>query len=389
VTLVEASLPVLAGLVGAVVGSFLNVVIWRLPRGESLSRPRSRCPRCGAPIAWYDNVPILSWVFLRGRCRRCRAPISVRYPAVEALTALLFVLAQRRWPDDLATASIAAVALAAFVAISFIDWDHKMIPDKITKPGMALAVALAVVGTLHPRDWLPGVRGPMNAWLHSIAGLLAGLALILAIRFLGRVAFRKEAMGLGDAKLLAFVGALVGPIGAVYALILACVGGAVIGLALFAVGKRRPIACTGTVEVGPAGRGAAETLTGVKFGRDASVFVPVPAVSEVGAPVRLRLRLPAAKVLEEEDAAVEWKGRLAAVEDVRGRRVGRVALDPLSDAESERLHTFAHSYRYVPFGPFLSLGGAAALLYGDRVHWLFTEGYPQWARGVFGGSFLL
>jgi leader peptidase (prepilin peptidase)/N-methyltransferase len=136
-----------AALLGAVVGSFLNVVIHRLPRGESLATPGSRCPSCGAPIAPYDNVPVLSWLLLRGRCRRCRARISPRYPAVELLTAATFaaVVAVLGFDDDLL---LQLPFVACLIALAGIDLDHKLLPNKIVYPMAAYGlVATAVVDT--------------------------------------------------------------------------------------------------------------------------------------------------------------------------------------------------------------------------------------------------
>jgi leader peptidase (prepilin peptidase)/N-methyltransferase len=380
----EAAVLVFAALTGAVVGSFLNVVIWRLPRGESLSHPRSRCPRCGTLIRWFDNVPVLSWLLLRARCRSCRAPISARYPGVELLTAALFLLAALRWPGDLATASVVALGLAGLVAISFIDLDHRIIPDRITKPGMVLAVALAPVGALHPRDWLPDLTPGLVAWLHAGAGLLVGYGSILAVRLLGRLAFRKEAMGLGDAKLLGFVGALTGPAGAFYTLVLACLSGAVVGILVLLAARRRPLPCgVRVVRAGGGGEGfppGGVEAEGVRF-RGGALVVPGPGDAPAGTPVRVSLTLPAVRVLEDQDAVVALDGRVEAA----GGGAWRIAFDPPAGEDGERLELFERSNRYVPFGPFLSLGGAAVLLYGSAVHWWITEGWPGFVRRLAGG----
>ena len=140
---------VVAGMLGLAVGSFLNVVAYRLPRGESLSRPRSRCPGCATPVRPLDNVPVLSWLALRGRCRTCRMPISPRYPLIEALTAALcvaVVLAGGGEPETLL--GLAFVLL--LVPIAFIDLDHRIIPNKLT--GLGAVTALALVAALRPAD---------------------------------------------------------------------------------------------------------------------------------------------------------------------------------------------------------------------------------------------
>jgi leader peptidase (prepilin peptidase)/N-methyltransferase len=374
----ETFLSVVAALFGAVVGSFLNVVIWRLPRGESLSRPRSRCPKCGALIRWFDNVPILSWVLLRARCRRCRARISARYPFVEALTAALFLLSWWRWEPDVVTAVFVALALACLVAISFIDLDLKIIPDRITKPGMVAAVAVAPWMGTHPKAWIGDLTPAMSAWAHSVAGLVLGVLVILAIRVLGRLAFKKEAMGLGDAKLLGFLGALSGPLGVLYAVVIGSLLGAVIGIVVFLVARGRPQACAGTAE----GTGVRHAFERVRFRKD-RLLVPAAPDVPAGTDLRVQMRLPAMKVLEDEDVTVRLAARVEAVEAAADGPWWLLDLGSLSETDTQRLETFAQAHRYVPFGPFLSLGGALSLLYADAVHWVITDWYPRHVRDLF------
>ena len=220
------------------VGSFLNVVIFRLPARQSVVTPRSRCPKCGRWIPWFENIPVASFLLLGAKCRGCRAPISWRYPAVEALTGGLFVLAAflatrtgvdgwERWGWLFA----ACVYLSLLVALSFIDLDHRILPDALTKPGMAVGAALSVV--------LPDLQGgggrlpiPVagEALLSSVAGMVAGYALVWAIARVGERVFRREAMGMGDAKLLAMIGAFTGPKGVAIAAAVGLVLGLVAGL---------------------------------------------------------------------------------------------------------------------------------------------------------------
>ena len=158
---------VLAGVLGLAVGSFLNVVIYRLPRKESLSKPRSRCPGCGAQISARDNIPVLSWLMLRGRCRHCGEPISARYPLVEALTAALCVaVVLAEGADSDVWLGLAFVLL--LVPITFIDLDHKIIPNVLT--GLGAVVALVLVATLQTDDLVE----------HLIAAAAAGGFLLLA-----------------------------------------------------------------------------------------------------------------------------------------------------------------------------------------------------------------
>jgi leader peptidase (prepilin peptidase) / N-methyltransferase len=204
----------LAGVVGAVVGSFLNVVIHRLPRGESLVHPRSRCPGCGTQIASYDNVPILSWLALRGRCRHCGEPISPRYPIVELLTALTFaaVVLVRGFDDDLI---LELPFVAALIALAGIDLDHKLLPNKIVYP----LAAYGVIATLLVD------RDDLVENLVSGAGAFAFL--------LAAVIAYPRGMGMGDVKLAGAMGLYLGA-AVIPALLVAFLSGSVVGIAILA-----------------------------------------------------------------------------------------------------------------------------------------------------------
>lgn len=179
------------------IGSFLNVVIYRLPRGESLMRPGSHCPQCGRPIRPWENIPLVSFVALGGRCARCKAPISWRYPAVEAVTGLLWGLLLHKfgWGRELL---IYAVMASLFVALSGIDIAVQRLPNELTYTGSVLAVALNLL------------LGP-TGWKMMIAGLIAGLGLGLFMFLLGRLLFRKDGLGEGDIKLMMMTGLFTGP----------------------------------------------------------------------------------------------------------------------------------------------------------------------------------
>lgn len=196
-------------LAGACLGSFANVLIHRLPREESVVWPGSRCPKCRKAIAAYDNVPVLSWLVLRGRCRSCRAPISARYPAVEAVVAALSLLLWRRWMTlGPAWPALAAVAAAALVAVTLIDWDTFLIHDELSLGLLALGL---IVAPLNP--YFSG--GPAwLSWLWAARGAALGFGLCYATAVLGEKAFGKEAMGGGDIKLMAAIGAWSGAVGA-------------------------------------------------------------------------------------------------------------------------------------------------------------------------------
>ena len=234
---------------GSGVGSFLNVCIWRMPRRcLSIFRPaRSFCPSCKHKIAWYDNIPILSFVLLRARCRHCRATISWRYTVVEALTAGVFAFFYTLWvvlpvQPQWALLFVHLGYTSAIIAASFIDWEWMIIPDRISKSGMALSPLLglafpaiygkalmaapgflflpaALAGNLH-------VRGLLTAGV----GMAAGAGIIYGMGVFGKILFRKEAMGFGDVKYMAMIGGILGWQGGGIAILLACVFGSVVGI---------------------------------------------------------------------------------------------------------------------------------------------------------------
>jgi leader peptidase (prepilin peptidase) / N-methyltransferase len=216
----------LAFVLGAVVGSFLNVVIVRVPEGRSVVRPGSACGACGAPVRWYDNVPILAWLWLRARCRDCGARLSPRYPLVEAGTALLALAAFRAFGPTLEFV-IAFAFLAALVAASGVDLRIREIPDAVTLPGMLIALALA--------PWSRLVPTPLDALVGCLGGM-GGLFLVASVYEWVR---DREGMGLGDVKLLGLVGAVLGWQALLPTVLLAALTGAVAGLAaMLAAGKR-------------------------------------------------------------------------------------------------------------------------------------------------------
>lgn len=214
----QAYLYVLSFLFGLVVGSFLNVVIYRLPRHESLVRPGSHCPGCDTPIHWYDNVPLVSWLVLRGRCRECKTRISYRYPAVEAVTGAGFVLAI--WRFDVSWPLLVAWAfIAAMIAIAFIDYDHMIIPNGIVLPGAVIGLAASIA--IHPSRW----------WVYLVAS--AGAAAFM----FALVMLWPGGMGPGDVKMALFMGAVLG-VGVIVGLFAAFLFGSIAGVFMMVVLKR-------------------------------------------------------------------------------------------------------------------------------------------------------
>lgn len=233
-------------LFGLVVGSFLNVCIARLPQEESIVSPRSRCPRCRSAIAWYDNIPLVSYAVLRGKCRSCGLPISLRYPLVELLNGLLFLWVEREF--GLSFEALLAMALcSSFVVITFIDLDHLIIPDVITLPGIVIGVAAApffMTALMEPLPFGlstvlpdgPYIRGLVN----SLLGLLAGGAPLFLIGWVWEKLRKVEAMGGGDVKLMAMVGSFLGWKSALLSIMLGALSGSVVGGVLITLKRHKP-----------------------------------------------------------------------------------------------------------------------------------------------------
>ncbi len=220
-------LPACVFVFGLLVGSFLNVCIWRLPAEEQVVKGRSHCRGCGQLIAWYDNVPVVSFTLLGGRCRRCKAKISWVYPAVELATGLFFLLVLSRFGLT-ARGGVFGVLMAALIVLTVIDIKEMILPDEITLPGLALGLLLSfAVPSLH------GVTGRWEGLLNGFWGVLAGGGFLWLIGTVGSWVFKKEAMGGGDVKMMAMVGALIGWQKVLLVnLILAPMVGSVIGVVL-------------------------------------------------------------------------------------------------------------------------------------------------------------
>ena len=219
-----ALLAVLAFALGASAGSFLNVCIARWPHDQSVVRPPSRCPNCGLPIAWYDNVPIVSWLALRGRCRGCRTPISAQYPLVELGIGLVWLWTVLHFGPGLTALRVAMFA-TILIGIAVTDLKHYLIPDGFTVSGLALVLAGAIVGGFR------GDAAPFAGPWDAVVGACAGAGAVSIVGWLGEVALKKEAMGFGDVTLMAVVGAAVGPGRSLLVLFL----GAALGAAAFAL----------------------------------------------------------------------------------------------------------------------------------------------------------
>jgi leader peptidase (prepilin peptidase)/N-methyltransferase len=207
---------------GLVIGSFLNVCIYRLPRRESVTWPGSHCTACNRPLAWYENIPLVSWLMLHGRCRTCGEPISPMYPAVEAVTAIVFVAGYLIYGMTLLLAARLLFACAMIVLFA-IDLRHHILPNVITVPGIVVGFALSFL--------LP------PGWLDSLIGLIAGGGVLFAIAEIYLRLRGIEGLGMGDVKMLAMIGAFLGWKLMLVTLVFASFSGSLIGLGIIAAGR--------------------------------------------------------------------------------------------------------------------------------------------------------
>src|SRR5439155_4851243 len=207
---------------GAVAGSFLNVIIYRLPFGKSVVWPSSACPHCGRELSWYENIPVASWLALRARCRTCRAPISARYPFVEALTAAMFAAAWWYYGPGVLLAS-RLVFGCSLIALFAIDLEHHLLPNAITLPGIVVGFVFSVFAE-------PG-------WPSSLIGAIVGAGSLFAIAEAYYRVRGEEGLGMGDVKMLAMIGAFLGWKMVLLTLVLSSISGSIVGVAILLVKK--------------------------------------------------------------------------------------------------------------------------------------------------------
>jgi leader peptidase (prepilin peptidase)/N-methyltransferase len=217
-------LNVFAFIFGAAIGSFLNVCIFRLPAQVSIVKPLSQCPHCQKQIRFYDNIPLISFFVLKGKCRDCGGSISLRYPLVELITALLSLLLFFKFGGTL-NYLIFFIFTAVLIVITFIDFDHQVIPDVLTLPGIPVFFLLAVLVVKVP-------------WLEALIGLLIGGGVLFAIAFVYELLTKREGMGGGDIKLLAMIGGFLGWKSLIFILLFSSFSGAVIGITAMIINKQ-------------------------------------------------------------------------------------------------------------------------------------------------------
>jgi len=275
---IDAFLGTFAFAIGACIGSFLNVCIGRWPHDESVVAPRSRCPKCGLQIAWYDNIPMVSWLLLRGKCRGCALPISAQYPVVELVVGLLWLAAVLHFGPTFAALRVAVFA-TIMLGIAVTDAKHYLIPDGFTVSGLIFLLVTSIVAAFRVEP------SPFATPYDALIGACAGAGAVAIVGWLGEVVLKREAMGFGDVTLMAVVGAAVGPARSLLVLFI----GAALGAASF-VGVVYPL-----VRLRGAPRG--EQI-------DLELGGSPPALPEV--PFGVFLAPAAVAVLVWGDALVEW-----------------------------------------------------------------------------------
>lgn len=217
--IVDTPLLVLSAVLGLAIGSFLNVCIYRIPLQQSLMFPPSRCPKCRRQLSWFDNIPVISWLVLRGKCRNCGTGISVQYPIVELVTGLLFVTIV--WMTPAGPQLAARLILVSILVVLFgIDLEHQILPNAITLPGIAVGLIFSLVAP-------PG-------WRSAALGTLLGGGVLYAIAMAYYAVRREEGLGMGDVKMLAMIGAFLGWQAVLVTIVLSSFAGAVVGIGLMA-----------------------------------------------------------------------------------------------------------------------------------------------------------
>jgi leader peptidase (prepilin peptidase)/N-methyltransferase len=322
---------------GLLFGSFLNVCIYRIPAGISIVMPGSHCFSCGTPIRWYDNIPLFSYIVLRGRCRFCGVRFSMRYFFIELLTGILFAFTFYRFQYTLAT-PVYIVFACLLVIATFTDIDHWIIPDEVSLGGAAFGFVISILTGFFPRGFHLAGAWPFEGiqWYAPVfnagLGAIFGAVLIYLIGLIGTLIFRKEAMGIGDVKLFLLIGVFLGALGCVYVLMIGSVIGSFIGGGLILVQK-------------------------LKKDRNASSPLPSEKEPESATP--------------GDDTELSPQER------------EKVILEKIMVQSSHGISTFDHSkpptVHHLPFGPYITLGAFVMLYFGEEiqrflVHWMLFGG---------------
>jgi leader peptidase (prepilin peptidase)/N-methyltransferase len=362
---------VLAGVLGAVVGSFLNMLIWRLPRGESLISPGSHCPRCNYALRAYDNIPLLSFLILRGRCRGCGLPIPWRYFWVEALTCGVFVALFWRFGQTYHTVAYCLFA-AALIAAFFIDAELFIIPDELNTFAFLVGVGHDVWGILtqDPQHML------LWGWLpRSLCGAVICSTLFVLIQVVGLLLFRRDAMGDGDVKLARAIGALLPISQALVSFLLAIGAGALIGGALMVWRASREKSQAGSREQGFENREQEPSDPSKRLSSSHST-APVPKASDENPQEEEPEATPLPTALVTGAFYIAFVDMLIALGALlRIAPAVRLKQQLAPEIEEEEMDDFVAGPTHLPFGPYMVLGALLAVFIADPL----IQWYLAWA----------
>ena len=368
---------IMSFVLGTAVGSFANVCISRWPAGLSIVKPRSRCPKCMNEIPWYDNIPLISWVLLRAKCRNCDLPISIIYPTVELITGLLFLAVYWRFGYCPATPVYMALC-AAMVIITFQDLADWTIPDEITMPGLPIGIVLALAGMYWGHT--SGLR--VHSVYDAVLGALIGGGIILTLDEIVERLVHKPGMGMGDVKLLAMLGAFLGRKGALGTLMMASVIGSIVGVLVLLYFQSRSEKQDALEE--SAGNKDGEEEDRVSFLDSCRATIHhILQIRHIGfAPCLAVAGLVCLFLGPEKMSAIV--GCLAGIALLIYYRVrGKKAESGLSQPDAENAggeetqdedEEITLEGHYLPFGPYLAVGGLIYLFYGPE----FINWYIGW-----------
>ncbi|MGC8739418.1 MAG: prepilin peptidase [Candidatus Hydrogenedens sp.] len=354
---------IISGMFGAVFGSFCNVCIYRFPRGESIIKPASHCPKCQNPIAWYDNIPLISWVMLLGKCRHCKTNISIQYPLIELITALLFVIVYLKFRFSLATVVYSFLS-AGLVIVIVQDLQTWTIPDEITLTGILLGVGVSVLSMFFPEQGLR-VHNPFEA----IDGVALGALLICLMDLIVILLMKKPGMGFGDVKLLSMLGAFLGWRGVLGSLMIGSMAGSIIGF--FVIFYYRYIK---KIEDTDDGESEENDTSFYPIDPIASIFL---GLSSVYLTIRLLLSLKhhiSSSIPNEiiqgfsylAIAFMVFSFLISLISIFIWRRQTSIDSKATMDINEEEMEITLKAH-YIPFGPYLSLGGFIFLLFGPEL----------------------
>ncbi len=356
---------IIAGMFGAVFGSFCNVCIYRFPKGESILRPGSHCPKCQHPIAWYDNIPVFSWLILRGKCRYCKASISIQYPLVELLTAILFMIVYLKFRFSLATI-VYCLFSVGLVVVVIQDLQTWTIPDEVTLTGIVLGIGISLLGMFFSKQGLL-VQHPLEA----IDGVALGTLLICLMDLIVILLLKKPGMGFGDVKLLSMLGAFLGWQGVLGSLMIGSMMGSIVGF--FIIGYYRLFQKEDTPSETEEMEGDSndyypiEPITGLFLGLS-SIYLIVRVILFLTLYKSDRLPVEIVRGFSYLIIAFLLFSLLIALLSiwVWRKQYGKTTSKAKVNEDEEEIEISLQAH-YIPFGPYLSLGGFIFLLFGPEL----------------------